>query len=150
MLLLWKTYLRPILEYASQVWNNSYHAQRLELIQRRFTKKIGGLREVPYENRLSKLELPTLSTRRLYLDLKFTHKLLQNKLNVSPRDLGVNFLVSRTRGNGISLMVNRPKTAILAKNFAFRIPKQWNSLPNSLRTCDSHNSFILRLRNKLF
>ena len=82
MLLLWKTYLRPILEYASQVWNDSYHAQRLEKIQRTFTKEIGGVREVPYENRLSRLELPTLSMRRLYLDLKFTHKLLKNKLNV--------------------------------------------------------------------
>ena len=64
MLLLWKMYLRPILEYASQVWNDSYHAQRLGHIQRRFTKKIDELREVPYENRLSRLELPTLSMRK--------------------------------------------------------------------------------------
>ena len=127
------------------MWNDSYHAQRLEKIQRRFTKEIGGLREVPYENRLSRLELPTLSMRRLYLDLKFTHKLLKNKLNLSPHDLGVNYLVSRTRGNGISLIVNRPKTAILAKNFVFRISKQWNRLSNSLRIYDSHNTFISRL-----
>ena len=47
--------------------------------------------------------------RRLYVDLKFT------QLNVSTHDLGVNYLVSRTRGNGISLIVNRPQTAILVK-----------------------------------
>ena len=70
-------YLRPIMEYVSQVWNDSYHGQRLEHIQRRSTQKIGGLRVVPYENRLSRLELPTLFVRRLYMNLKFIHKLLK-------------------------------------------------------------------------
>ena len=49
MLLLWKMYLRPTLEYASQVWNDSYHALRLEHIEG-LQKKIDEFREVPYEN----------------------------------------------------------------------------------------------------
>ena len=99
-----------VLYWSTLRLNDSYNAQHLEHFQR-ILKKIGGLREVSFENRLSRLELPTLSMRRLYLDTKFTHKLLKNKLNVPPHDLGVNYLVSCTRDNGISLIVNRSKTA---------------------------------------
>ena len=124
MLLLWKMYLQPTLKYASQV----YHAQHLKLVQRRFTRRIDGLREVPYENRLFRLELPTLSMKTLYLNLKYIHKLLRNQLNVSPHDLDVDYLVSHTRGNGISLAVNHPRSAVTAKNFAVRISKNGNRL----------------------
>ena len=69
---------------------------------------------------------------------------------MSPQDLAVNYLVSRTRGNGSRLIVNRPKIGVTAENFVFRIPKQWNRLPSSLRICDSHNYLIFHLRNNLF
>ena len=39
MLKLWVSYLRPKLEHASQIWNNSFGCPWLERIQRKFLKK---------------------------------------------------------------------------------------------------------------
>ena len=45
-----------------------------------------------YKNHIDDL-YRKVNRRSLYLDLKFTLKLLKNKLNVSPYDLGVNCLI---------------------------------------------------------
>jgi hypothetical protein len=51
---LYKVYIRPLLEYANLIW--SPHLQRdidtLERIQRRATKRVAGLRSIPYATRL--------------------------------------------------------------------------------------------------
>jgi len=53
------TYVRPILEYASVIWS-PYHVNKIskvETVQRRYTKRITGLRDIPYVERLKKLQL---------------------------------------------------------------------------------------------
>ena len=60
-------YVRPLLEYACEVWN-PYLIQdivTLESVQRRFTKRIPGLESLSYEERLSQLRLDSFETRRL-------------------------------------------------------------------------------------
>ena len=50
-----KTYVRPLLEVNSQVWSPHLlkDIRRLEAVQRRFTKKLGGLHTFPYTERLT-------------------------------------------------------------------------------------------------
>ena len=45
-------------------------------IQRRFTKRLRGLRNVGYTERLNRLGLPTLQLRRLQLDPIFCYKIV--------------------------------------------------------------------------
>jgi len=45
-----------------------------EAVQRRFTKRIAGLRDMPYVERLKILQLESLESRRLRNDLLFTYK----------------------------------------------------------------------------
>ena len=56
---LYKTFIRPMLEYSPQVWNP--HLARnivaLEKVQRRATKMVPSLRNMPYEQRLISLKL---------------------------------------------------------------------------------------------
>jgi ribonuclease P/MRP protein subunit RPP40 len=77
---LYKVYIRPLLEYANVIW--SPHLQRdidtLESIQRRATKRVAGLRSIPYATRLQMLDLPTLQHRRRRGDLIWTYKILTN------------------------------------------------------------------------
>ena len=42
------TFVRPILDYASAVWNPHYKCEieKVELVQRRFTKKLAGYRKL--------------------------------------------------------------------------------------------------------
>ena len=69
--LLFKSMVRPHLEYASPVW--SPHLKRLvsriERVQRRATRRLPQLREKPYSERLKNLGLPTLEYRRLRSDM---------------------------------------------------------------------------------
>jgi hypothetical protein len=52
---LYTTYVRPIVEYLTVIWNpeSVSLSDSVERVQRRFTKRIHGLRWLPYEERLS-------------------------------------------------------------------------------------------------
>ena len=58
--------MRPHLEYAAPVWNPylKKDIDKLEDIQQKATRLVPELRKKEYEERLSKLRLTTLETRR--------------------------------------------------------------------------------------
>jgi len=47
------TYIRPLLEYESNVWSPHWHINSIERVQRHFTKRITELRDFSYRERLS-------------------------------------------------------------------------------------------------
>ena len=63
--------VRTQLDYASSVWAQykKKHIDMIENVQKRATKQIPGMKNLPYEERLRKLELPTLSYIRLRGDM---------------------------------------------------------------------------------
>ena len=78
MLLLYKSMVRPHLEYAVQAWcpNKISDIKLLEGVQRRFTKCIPELNKLPYEMRLKNLNLTTLETRRIWGDLIEVYRIM--------------------------------------------------------------------------
>ena len=60
--MLYKTLVRPILEYCSPVWTVLYikHSEALERVQRHVTKLLHGIKDLSYPQRLKTLDLPTL------------------------------------------------------------------------------------------
>jgi len=74
------TYIRPILEYNSNVWNPShkYLIDQLENVQRRFTKRVTTLKNYSYLERLAILVLEPLELRRLRCDLIQYCKIFNN------------------------------------------------------------------------
>ena len=138
---LWQHHLRPKLEYASQVWNTAPGCAAIERVQRRYTKRVSGLRHVEYEERLERLELPSLSTCRDKADLIFIHKLLNGKLYINTTEFGIQKTAGVTRGNGCNIVVKRPLTSTIAKSFTHRIASQWNSLPLTAKKTASLNTF---------
>ena len=71
MLSLYKTLVRPHVEYCSCAWNPSYKKDKelLEKIQHRYTKMIITMREKTYEERLKSFGLWTLEERRNRQDI---------------------------------------------------------------------------------
>ncbi len=74
-----KTFVRPLLEYGTPVWNQltASDVRQLESVQRQFTRRIFircRLRIPSYEERLETLGLETLKKRRTIADLTFVHK----------------------------------------------------------------------------
>ena len=67
----YKTYVRPYLEYCVAAWRPSKKKDinRLERVQRRATKLVPQLRYMNYESRLANLGLSTLEESRLRGDI---------------------------------------------------------------------------------
>ena len=67
------TYIRPILEYNSIIWNphEIFLIDLIENVQRNFTKNIPYLNHLSYHDRLAKIKLEALELRRLHFDLIF-------------------------------------------------------------------------------
>ena len=105
IMLLYKTIVRPHLEYCIQAWRpyRKKDIDMLERVQRRATKMIPKLRNISYEMRLKECGLTTLETRRLRGDQIEVFKILNGYEN---SDRNIFFTVQeerRTRGHGITL-----------------------------------------------
>jgi len=59
MLNLYKALVRPLLKYCTAAWSPhcSKDKEKLEKIQRRFSKLIPELKDLPYEDRIERLGL---------------------------------------------------------------------------------------------
>jgi hypothetical protein len=112
-----KTYVRPILEYASPVWNPhlKYDIELIERVQRTFTRKVCSLCNLPalsYADRLKLFKLDRLELRRLQFDLTELFKIVKNfsscNLSISLRFSNSNlFSFSHlTRGHRYKLIHN--------------------------------------------
>ena len=127
---LYKTFIRPHLEYNVQVW--SPYLQKdimtLERVQRVATKCVPSLKNLSYEERLEKLGLYTLAYRRQRGDAIVAFKLLNGLLDV---DEGKYFQLSETqlRGHSKKLFQKRSSTNIRKNFFTNRVVASWNRLP---------------------
>ena len=100
------TYVRPLVEYCTSVWNPhfNYLIDKVERVQRHFTKCINGLKNVSYPNRLIKLGLQSLDRRRLNFDLILVYKILHG---LTDTELSTNFIPQQytsTRGHDFKLV----------------------------------------------
>ena len=79
MLQLYRTLVRPHLEYSAQFWSPYYQkdAEALERVQKRFTRMLPGMEGISYEERLEKLCLFSQERRRLRGDLIEVYKIMR-------------------------------------------------------------------------
>jgi len=77
-------FVRPLLEYCSSVWNPRYHCDvdKIESVQRRFTKYIGSLSNLSYPERLDVLHTESLELRRLKFDLTMMFRIIHQQNSV--------------------------------------------------------------------
>jgi len=86
----------------------------VEKVQRRFTKRLCGLRNLSYCDRLTKLGLCTLELRHLHLDLLYCYKIVFGVLNVNFSDFFA--LSTNTSGTSINCL-NLDAQLALDKSF---------------------------------
>ena len=97
---LFKGLVRPILEYGQVAWSPYRLGEQrmLESVQRRATKIIPGLRNLTYQERLTKLKLPTLVHRRKRGDMIDVYKYVNGLYTVQEMPFKMS-TEDRTRGH---------------------------------------------------
>ena len=146
--LLYPTFIRPHLEFASSAWNrmNKSDIKRIESVQRKATGMVLETRSLEYPDRLRELNLTTLELRRKRGDLIQIYKIF-NKID----DVNINIgSVTNNRYNTRShnfqiekdLFVNCP---LRNNSLPNRSATTWNILPYEIVNAKSVNSFKARL-----
>ena len=124
-----------------------YDILRLESVQRSFTKSLPFYNDMTYPERLAKAGICSLERRRLCADLilfyKILHKLIESELFNS-----ITFVSGPFRGH--SFMVERlpARVNVRLNFFTTRTIRVWNTLPESVVSSDSVDSFKRALHNE--
>ena len=141
--LLYKTLVRPHLEYCAPIW--SPHLAKdidvLEKVQRRATKLIPSISTLSYEGRLQELDLHSLFCRRQRGDLIEVFKILNSYYQIDPKDIFTLQQDSVTRGHPMKLFKQRICRSIGQHFFNFRIIQQWNDLSDEVVLAKTISSF---------
>ena len=143
--LLFKSYVRPHVEYCPQVWSPYKKGliRMIENIQRKATKTVIGLHDSCYMDRLDHLHLPSLQDRRERGDLIEVHKII-NKLNdVNLEHL---FKLRNDHRRHCDKIIFKPyfRTVKRGNSFTQRIINKWNKLPSETKTARSSVVFKRR------
>lgn len=132
--LIYNSYLRPHIDYCAQLWWPFMQGdlQSLEKLQRKATKKVLGLRNVPYEDRLTILNMTSLSQRRQKYDMIEVYKIMNGYTDINSSNFFHLRNNSTLRGHTQHLTSQRCHTNIRQNFFTQRIISQWNRLPQNL------------------
>ena len=136
--ILFKTFIRPVLEYYISFLS------RVKSCQRRLTKLCRPIKHLTYPQRLQSLKLPTVLTRLKRGDLILTYQFLNRMLDMDIINLFC-FSITNTRGHHQRLSGRTSKLNIRKCFFTERTIAPWNQLPGEVISAHSLNSFKARL-----
>ena len=96
--------VRPHLEHANAVWGpfNKADQKRIKRVQRRATKLVANICELPYEARLQSLNLPSLYYSCLRGDTITVYQVLHGGVDVDVSQLFTRAAMSLTHGSSPS------------------------------------------------
>ena len=141
---IFKTIIRPILEYANSTWCSGLKKNKAEIekVQRIYTKNIYQVKHLSYEDRLKRLQLPSLEFRQFRGDLIQTYKIARNIYDQETVANLFSFSKSeRLRGHRYKITKFYFNKVQYKHFFTNRVTNHWNNLPSHIVEADSLNSF---------
>ena len=149
MMTLYKSLIRSKVEYCCPLWNPSKirDIQTLENVQKEFTKRILGLQEHDYWDRLRQLKLLSLQRRRERYSIIQVWKI---KNGLAPNGISMEFYDS----NRLGVRVKVPRYNYKAQtsvssayddSFGVKGARLWNLLPKDVNTLTTLESFKIAL-----
>ena len=143
-LILYKSLIRPKLEYNNTVWwpGSKLDVSKLEGVQRRATKLVPELKHLSNTEKLKILNLPTLNYRRIRGDCIQVYKYLNDYYDVNWSALFIlNESNYNTRGHSYKLAKVTHNSTTRSKFFTVRVVNYWNALPEEIVYATSLNAF---------
>jgi hypothetical protein len=138
------SYVLPIFDYCSSVYSpfKLSEIDRLESVQRNFTKKLSGLCDLPYDERLAKCGLVSLELRRLRKDLGLCYQIVNGLIALNFADFFTADTNHRTRRNRQKLKIQKMSHVSSRANFfSVRVVPVWNTLTDDIILCGSYKQF---------
>ena len=144
---LYTTYVRPLLESNTAIFNphTIQNIDLLESVQRKFTKFLTGLFDVPYQDRLAILNLQSLEERRVVNDLCCFFKVRHHTMRLDIDKYFVFRSNSVTRGHPFKILKPYARTDTQKYYWANRIIDIWNQLPADVFNCNEVGLFRKKL-----
>ncbi len=126
--------IRPILDFASPIWNTGFIRDQklLESVQRRWTKQVSGLSQLSYADRLSRLNIFSIKGRLLRNDLILCYKIFHNLSTIKHVDLFTMSPHPGTRGHRFKILPRHTNIEARKRFFSHRVISHWNSLPSDV------------------
>ena len=140
------SYILPLFDYCSHVWSPSKlcDIDLLEDVQRNFTKRLQGIDQLPYEQRLLNCGLVSLELRRLRKDLALCYQIVNGLVALDFKQFFAPDPNHRTRGNRQKLLISKLSHANARTNFfSVRVVPLWNSLTGEIILCGNYFCFKL-------
>lgn len=139
---IYKSYIRPILEFAGPVWHPwlTGDAALLENLQRRVTRIPFGWNRPCYQERLRMMGLSSFADRRLRGDLIVTYRALHGLFGVDMSHL-YELNSNQLRGHGYKLNREVFRTRCRENFLCNRVFNHWNGLPSEIVEAVSVNAF---------
>jgi hypothetical protein len=148
MMLLFKTYVRSIVEYCCPLWSPHYQCDviRVESIQRSFTAKISGLKSMNYWERLNHLQLYSLQRRRERYSIILVWKIYYNHI---PNFVNISFNESARRGVTCTRPLGSSKYSSINTMRFYSFPSVasalFNVVPHDIKSIPTLERFKTRL-----
>lgn len=158
-IILFNALVRSHLEYGCNIWNPFYstHSQRIENIQRAFTRHLAFLSQgishrCSYEDRLNFFKLNSLANRRKIHDLTFLHKIVNNKIQCTEITNCISLTVPhKVPRNRISRTFHTPllRTNLGLNSPIVRMYNTYNFFNSTVVNLDIFNDSLYAFRKKI-
>ena len=149
LLPLYKSMVRSHTEYCSPLWNplDVHNIQKIEDIQRYFTRWINGLQDKNYWERLRILKIPSLQRRRERYQIIHVWKILNLKV---PNDIEMTFSETERRGIRVKIPTLNKKApqsvnTLYDASFAVHAGRIWNTIPADVTRLKNLETFKVHL-----
>ena len=111
-------------------------------VQRRATKLVKALKDLPYEDRLKELSLYSLAQRRDRGDMITVFKIIHGMIDIDMTKLFKFEDSNKTRGHNFKLKTPKSfKTDMRKYSFSQRIVFPWNNLSDSITSAKTVETF---------
>ena len=103
------------------------------------------MKDIPYQERLERLKLPTLAYRRTRGDMIEVQGKYDSDASSIVKLHKDSDTMEGTRGHSLKLFIEHACTNVRKESFSLRVTRLWNDLPEVVVTAPSANSFKNRL-----
>ena len=142
--LLYKSYIRPHLEYACQVWDPHIKKdiEALEAVQRFALRACCKKWDAPYDILLAENRVPSLLDRRVHMKLCTMYKIVNTLINFPNAPVELRTIPYSSRHlHPLTLLDHQSKTNSFSASFFPSTCKAWNNLNYDVVSVSTFSSF---------